>query len=156
METRNRKDLLMTMKDILTSFAANMRMNQPESTPKSILSHAKEVVVNLMISADNEEKMNSRDNTSNIVCSSESDNETGEVVNRRKSFEKVIEDYLGSATNSFHKSIEKAFTDPEDDEKNSLKKLAKIYYRMEENYKTKASLLANVNKIQEYQEELTS
>ena len=145
------------MKDILISFAGNMRMHQPELEPQSVLSHAKEVAYNLMVSADIERKMNSKENTSNIVCSSDSEGETpSDTFNRRVVFEKVIEDYMGSTTNSFHKSIQRAFTNPDDNEKNPLKKLAKIYYRMDEDYSQKSRQMQNFNKLQEYQKELTS
>ena len=106
------------MKDILISYAGNMRMHKPDLPPKSILSHAKGIVYKLMVSADHEQKVESRDNTSSIICSSESESEATDSVGRRKIFEKVIEDYLGSETNSFHKSIAKAFMDPENRAKN--------------------------------------
>ena len=148
--------MLMTMKDILISFAANMNMHKPDSTPKSLLSHAKQIVHKLMISADNEQEMNNRNFDSDIICSSDSETESLELVNRRKAYEKVIEEYLGSVPNSFHKSIEKAFMDPENDETNPLRKLARIYCQLEQIYKSKAQMTTNINKIQEYQEELTS
>ena len=119
----------------------------------------------MMIVADNENRTNSAENTSNIIVTSESEgeNDTQFSFKRRKMYEQTVADYLGITPNgSFNRTIRERLDDPNNTEKNYLKRLARVYYDLELYYKKKAREITRIidpekaRKAQDYQEEFTS
>ena len=108
-ELIDRKSYIQTVKQILTNFTENMNHCRPKSEPIKLLDYVKNVVLDLMIRAD--DNMKKTHAVAYMTYSSDTDTDSG-VSNQTRIdiYKQVIEDYLGTGVKktSWHKQFVKA------------------------------------------------
>ena len=150
---QDRKDLLLTARQILTDYAANRNMYKEGQPAESLRDGCRKMVLNLLIDHREKEKKKAKDSLmkQTVVYSSESESENSTSSDFQCLFESVLDDYLGvkSGGNLF-KNLERKTRNRGNSEENQMKFYSYVYRAFELEYLAKSKRVEIGSKSQDY------